>query len=1191
MKNPQYPVWGLFCAVLATAHAAPVTWTSGPAPTIDENSISLAGRPYHAGNWGLPASGPALPVVVGAETIIFENALENTAVVGTAYAAATGGTYSVADLWIQPGASDANFNTVMDSVAPDGANPKVVTIGKLYPGGNYQVQLFVSDDRGCCGGRTMEWSDNATDGAGAETATFAANSSSFVIGTFTADATTQTFYMRGVAQTQNYVNAYVLRDLSPDTDEDGIPDVVEDFAAYADFLDPGNPADAALDQDGDGLSNLEEYQRFLNPTVADFDNDGLNDGEEVALGTNPTVADTDADGISDGDEVDPVLALNGNPLDRDTDDDFFTDGYERQAGTALDSAASTPGGLVIANLGTGTGALVDFDLTDPENDGSDATAAGTGFNWVNVTSNAAPAVFTPGEAAANVFDNKVGGGEAKWCCGGNSAQQNITVEFAEYTSLQSFTVTSSDDAPERDPRVWEIQGSNDGVIFAPIARIEYTPAQIWTARNQVMQFTLPSRSLPFKFIRYQAFTTGGANHALGELEYFGLQNNTDDDGDDMPKLYEDLYAAFLDDTLGSPADADADQDGDGLSNIQEFQYATKPDVADTDGDGLNDGDEITAGSNPFQKDSDNDGLEDGEEVPLPPGGYGTNPTNDDSDGDFFKDGYEVASGSDPASDASTPGGVTVSFPGNGTAALLGGDITDYENNGSDATATGSGFDWESITSSSESYFSNPEPGQGEGAFDVFDNKLGGGEAKWCCDPAPQSVTVEMKYPVQLTHFTVSSSNDAPERDPRDWAIQGSNDGETFTDIFAYDDTTKPFWNSRDQVVRFDLAAPAPAYRWFRYSVTSTGSTTQHALGEIEYFGISQDTDADGMPDFYEDLYGLNVNVDDSADDLDSDGLTNLEEYAAKTIPDNEDSDNDDLTDGEEVDPEAPTNPSNPLLADTDGDQIQDGYEVRHGGDPSDFNLIPTFNPIDWGTPGNITGSLADFQTGGLLIHAWTGGAAAVNAAGLSFQPGPSLGARVTGLDPYARTDADAGYETLLDAGSTFGGERFLEIPGLTVGEEYRIQIWVADTRPGSNSSWQFDTDGNEQVTLSSGDSLDFAANSGQWVTGTFTADDRLQYIFIQNPVFPGAQYNAMTVYQLTGIPENLVVTGTAFNGAAFEITVQGFDTAKSYQLRRSTDLVEFEDVGLPFTPAASTEVVSDPEPPAGKAFYKIQDAP
>ena len=298
----------------------------------------------------------------------------------------------------------------------------------------------------------------------------------------------------------------------------------------------------------------------------------------------------------------------------------------------------------------------------------------------------------------------------------------------------------------------------------------------------------------------------------------------------MPKLFEDLYPAFLNDTLGSPADADADQDSDGLSNLQEFQYATKPDVADTDGDGLNDGDEITAGSNPFQKDSDGDGLEDGEEVPLPPGGYGTDPNDDDSDDDFFKDGYEVANGSDPANAASTPGGITVTVLGTGTASLLGGDITDYENNGSDATAAGSGFDWQSISSSSESYFSNPEPGQGEGAFDVFDNKLGGGEAKWCCDPAPQSVTVEMKYPVQLTHFTVSSSNDAPERDPRVWAIQGSNDGVAFTDIFAYSDTTKPFWTGRDQVVRFDLAAPAASYRWFRYSVTSTGSTTQHALG-------------------------------------------------------------------------------------------------------------------------------------------------------------------------------------------------------------------------------------------------------------------------------------------------------------------------------------------------------------------------
>jgi len=81
----------------------------------------------------------------------------------------------------------------------------------LSIGQEYQIQLFTSDDRGGSGARTQEWSDNPVDGAGNETATFRHDDSAFVIGTFTADATTQHIYGNGVGQSQNIVNAYVLR--------------------------------------------------------------------------------------------------------------------------------------------------------------------------------------------------------------------------------------------------------------------------------------------------------------------------------------------------------------------------------------------------------------------------------------------------------------------------------------------------------------------------------------------------------------------------------------------------------------------------------------------------------------------------------------------------------------------------------------------------------------------------------------------------------------------------------------------------------------------------------------------------------------------------------------------------------------------------------------------------------------------
>ena len=62
-----------------------------------------------------------------------------------------------------------------------------------------------------------------------------------------------------------------------DTDLDGVPD----FWELANGLDPLDPNDADQDADGDGLSNVDEYQTSLNPRSADSDGDGLADSREI----------------------------------------------------------------------------------------------------------------------------------------------------------------------------------------------------------------------------------------------------------------------------------------------------------------------------------------------------------------------------------------------------------------------------------------------------------------------------------------------------------------------------------------------------------------------------------------------------------------------------------------------------------------------------------------------------------------------------------------------------------------------------------------------------------------------------------------------------------------------------------------------------------------------------------------------
>lgn len=141
---------------------------------------------------------------------------------------------------------------------------------------------------------------------------------------------------------------------SDDTDRDGIPNVYE----IANGLNP-NVNDASLDLDGDGLSNLKEFQLGTKANNPDTDGDGLRDGVETGTGTyvsatdtgtSPLKADTDNDGLADSVETNTGVYASKtntgtNPCVADTDGDGFNDGLEVEAGFNPTKADSTPAGV------------------------------------------------------------------------------------------------------------------------------------------------------------------------------------------------------------------------------------------------------------------------------------------------------------------------------------------------------------------------------------------------------------------------------------------------------------------------------------------------------------------------------------------------------------------------------------------------------------------------------------------------------------------------------------------------------------------------------------------------------------------------------------------------------------------------------------------------------------------------------
>jgi hypothetical protein len=199
-----------------------------------------------------------------------------------------------------------------------------------------------------------------------------------------------------------------------------------------------------------------------------------------------------------------------------------------------------------------------------------------------------------------------------------------------------------------------------------------------------------------------------------------------------------------------------------------------------------------------------------------------------------------------------PAAKAVSILGTGTGALLGGDLTDPEDDG---TAAGANFEATFFATDKPDFTTN------QSAFKIFTNTVVNDQlGKYCCGGGPQTIGATFSESYVITHFTLASSGDSPGRDPDVYALQGSNDTTdgidgTWADIYNYsmDDGSAPNtrfhagnsqWTDRNQVLRFDgagddFATPA-AYSSFRLTMTSpagwVGGGGQLALAEMELFG-------------------------------------------------------------------------------------------------------------------------------------------------------------------------------------------------------------------------------------------------------------------------------------------------------------------------------------------------------------------
>jgi hypothetical protein len=691
---------------------------------------------------------------------------------------------------------------------------------------------------------------------------------------------------------------------------------------------------------------------------------------------------------------------------------------------------------------------------------------------------------------------------------GETLQAHLPVVTGETYKLQILVYGNKD-----ENRRWDIEvegaitvdeitslGASDGdgllPLYAPDAGVVYT-----------LTFTAGDDTLDVRMGDIGGTSDGGDRNPIWQamtLEH--LVPDTDSDG--LPDAWEILKFGNIGAQTGaSDADADGlsnqaeyqlgtnpaseDSDTDGLTDLAEYTiHGTNPAVADTDGDTLTDGAEVnTHLTNPLSKDSDLDGLPDNLELTT----YQTNPKKRDTDNDDYDDGFEVEQGTDPKNATAYPLfasraiAITGADPGegldlsgtfvyafnigtNGAPGMIGNvNFTDEANNGAPGIT---------ISPSAEIPAWGAAPDLGSSSDDdalevILASIRHAGANGGKITITLTGLTPGRPYKLQLMFLERCCSRGM------DILVDDVLKLDEFAPYTIQDGTTAPT-RAAGAVIGFVAAGNSTKIVVDGSSVTTAAYTDRNPILNgltLEAIPPGADLDGDGLDDNWERSVFGNL-VETGAGDFDNDGLTNLQEYNLSTDPKDADSDDDNLTDGVEVNLHT-TNPraadtdldglgdgaeinlhlTNPKNADSDGDGYNDAAEVAQGTNPNSAAVYPALGAMVGFFTGGDAGEGLDLTgTFPYAFNVGTPGSAPGPVQEVNFTEDSAAGITVTATNEipnwnapaYGDTANDDNLEFILQSIRYSGAPNTVnvDLAGLTVGKAYKLQLLFAEQGPG-----------------------------------------------------------------------------------------------------------------------------------------------